>query len=171
MLENHMNESKVYEIGYLLIPSIPQEKIADEVSRLSGILAAQSAETVSDEAPALIPLAYEMRKSSGSGTHKRYTEGYFGWMKFSAAPSAAEAVRKAFEDAPNMLRVLMISTVREKTYLGKRAKPEARASARAEEGQAARPAEAAPSAPAAPAMTQADIAAVDKKLDEMVKGA
>lgn len=175
MLLNHMNEpndSKVYEISYILVPSLPAEKVGTEVSTLAAILGHHSAAVIAEEAPMLISLAYEMDKSSGGGTHQRFTEGYFGWMKFSLPSSAIEEVRKAFEANPSVLRSLALSTVREKTYLGKRAKSESKAEdkpARMTEGTAA-PAVEAPAVIPAP-LSPAEIANVDKSIDEMVKGA
>src|ERR1700757_3184795 len=96
MLENHMKESqiesKVYEVSYLLVPSVPQEKVVDEAAQLEAILAKGQATILSKEAPSLISLAYEMSKSTGSGTHDRYTEGYFGWIKFECPATAVEAI-------------------------------------------------------------------------------
>jgi ribosomal protein S6 len=176
MLENHMNESKVYEISYLLVPSIPAEKVGAEVERLSGILANNSAEIIADEAPSLIPLAYQMDKSTGAGSYEHYQEGYFGWIKFSCPSSSIEAVQKAFEAVPVMLRTLAVSTIREKTYLGKRAKSDARFDQKTESRLEEKPTERRLEASAEKdaiitPMTPNEIAAVDKSIDEMVKGA
>jgi len=167
MLEKHMTESthtsKVYEISYLLVPSLPQEKVGAEAAALSALLAQHSATVIDEEAPSSISLAYEMDKSSG-GAHQRFDQGYFGWIKFSCPSSSIEDIRKGFEQSPNVLRSLAVSTLKEKTYLGKRAKPEARRE------EAANPSPAPAIAPGAP-LTASEIAAVDQKLDEIVKGA
>jgi len=175
-LRNTMNESKseskVYEIGYLLVPSIPAEKVGEQASAFYSILEKNSAVILADESPSLISLAYEMDKSTGGGSHQRFDEGYFGWVKFSCSPSVVEEIRKAIDQNPNILRTLAISTVSEKTYLGKRAKSENRAedrSAIAAPDAANAPHEAA-SAVKAP-LSAAEITAVDKQLDEIVKGA
>ena len=164
------SESKVYEIGYLLVPSIPSEKVGEQVSAFNAILEKNSAAILADEAPALISLAYEMDKSTGGGSHQRFNEGYFGWVKFSCPSTAIEEIRKAFDQNPNVLRTLAISTIKEKTYLGKRAKSENRGEERpvisAPDASNA-PQEAVVKAPLSPA----DMNAVDKQLDEIVKGA
>lgn len=180
MLENPMNEStkrsdsesKVYEIGYVLVPSLPAGKVKETVASFRDLLAKHSAAILDQEEPVLIPLAYEMDKSSGGGAHQRFTEGYFGWIKFECPSSSIEEVRKAFEVDPSMLRTMAISTVREKTYLGKRAKSEARMGDMPVKAGVEAPA--APETPAAAApipLSPADIAQVDKSIDEMVKGA
>jgi len=165
-------DSKVYEIGYLLVPSLPAEKVGEQVSAFTAILEKHSAVVIAEEAPTLISLAYEMDKRD---------HGYFGWIKFYCSPSVIEEIRKSFDQNPNTLRTLAISTVREKTYLGKRAKSENKSENKAEEKTTKEPpvdvvagsteeqarAVHTTSAP----MTAAEITAVDKSIDEMVKGA
>jgi ribosomal protein S6 len=153
-------DSKVYEIGYILVPSLPAEKVGEQVSVFAAILANNSAVVIAEEAPSLISLAYEMDKRD---------QGYFGWIKFFCSPSVIEVVRKAFDQNPHILRTLAILTVREKTYLGKRARSEkpAQAVSSDETKLATNPSVAVPAAP----MTTAEIAAVDKSIDEIVKGA
>jgi hypothetical protein len=72
------------------------------------------------------------------------------------------------------LRTLAISTVREKTYLGKRAKSDNKAEEKPAQtvsfDEAKSSVEPIVAVPAAP-MTAAEITAVDKSIDEMVKGA
>jgi len=179
MLENKMkesSESKVYEISYLLVPSLPEEKVSEQAAAFSAILAKNSASVIDEEAPSLMSLAYEMDKSTGGGSHQRFDKGYFGWIKFSCPTSAIEDVRKSFEQSPNSLRVLAVATLKGKTYLGKRVRSEVKAETRGDEKQAAagaRPDAVAvePGIAATLPMTPAEIAAVDKSIDEIVKGA
>ena len=168
-------DSKVYEISYILVPSLPQEKVGEETAALLVILEKNSAVVMADEAPSLISLAYEMDKSTGGGVHERFTQGYFGWVKFFCSPAAIEIVRKSFEQSPHILRALAISTVREKTYLGKRAKSDNKL----EEKQvksldgvvANHVADPAPVATTSSVhLTPAEIVEVDKSIDEIAKG-
>jgi ribosomal protein S6 len=162
-------DSKVYEIGYLLVPSLPAEKVGEQVSVFADILEKHSAVVIAEEAPTLISLAYEMDKRD---------HGYFGWIKFYCSPSVIEDIRKSFDQNPNTLRTLAIATVKEKTYLGKRAKSENKAEEKtikeppvdAVAGSTEEQAKAIHNTTSAP-MTTAEIAAVDKSIDEMVKGA
>lgn len=186
MLEKKMNEStseskkdsKVYEVGYLLVPSLPAEKVSEQTAALYAILTKHSATVIAEEGPSLTSLSYEMDKSSSGGSHQRFDQGYFGWVKFFCSPSSIEEIRKDFDRNPNVLRTLAIATVKEKTYLGKRAKSETKPENKTEEkpaiegteSQAGTGSEQNGSVVSAP-MTPAEMAAVDKKLDEMVKGA
>jgi ribosomal protein S6 len=110
---------KIYEIGYLLVSSVPEEKVEGEALALREILSKKGAEFIGEEAPELRTLAYAMRKKIGSSYHN-FEKGYFGWFKFELQAGDIEAVKKAFEENPNVLRVLVITTVKENTYLGKK---------------------------------------------------
>jgi ribosomal protein S6 len=120
-MEKNMKEdrSQVYEIGYLLVSSIPEEKVAHEVDSLKEILSKKGAEFISEEAPELRTLAYTMVKKIGPSNH-RFDKGYFGWFKFELSAKEIEGIKKTFEANVNMLRMLVISTIKENTYLGKK---------------------------------------------------
>lgn len=120
-MEKNMKEEKmqVYEIGYMLVSSIPEEKVASEVATLKEILSKKGADFIGEEAPELRTLAYTMVKKIGPTNH-RFDKGYFGWFKFELPAKEIEGIKKAFEENPNMLRMLLITTIRENTYLGKK---------------------------------------------------
>ena len=113
----------------------------------------------------LIPLAYTMTKKIGAA-NKRFDQGYFGWFKFELSVKEIEAVKKTFEENPHMLRMLLITTVKENTYLGKKS-PTASVikTEDAVSTDAAEPAK--DVVPAAPA----SIEEMDKSIDAMVKEA
>ena len=62
-----------------------------------------------------------MRRKTVAGSYEKYDTAYFGWIKFEVGSDKIEAVKKAVELHPTVLRALLLSTVRENTYLGKRA--------------------------------------------------
>ncbi len=169
------DQMQIYEIGYLLVSSIPQEKVETETTTLKEVLSKKGAVFMAEEAPELRTLAYTMVKKIGTVNHK-FDQGFFGWFKFELAKKEIESVKKAFEENPNMLRTLIINTVKEVTYLGKKAavasiiksediKPEEVATAEIQP----EPATETPIVP--PVVTSASIEEMDKSIDEMVKGA
>jgi len=113
------DRQQVYEIGYLLVSSIPEEKVAGEVDTLKEILTKKGAEFIGEEAPELRTLAYTMVKKIGPTNH-RFDKGYFGWFKFELSAKEIESIKKTFELNPNMLRMLVLNTIKENTYLGKK---------------------------------------------------
>mgnify|MGYP002348827940 CR=1 FL=1 len=155
---------KVYEIGYLLVSSIPKEKVADTVTDLKGLIAKKGGNIIADEAPEFRPLAYTMIKKIGPANH-RFTEGYFGWVKFDLSVDQIESIKKSFEENPNMLRSLVMTTIRENTYLGKKAPAIVRSEDVVPTAEVAPEAATKPVAEAAPATAEE----IDKSIDEMVK--
>ena len=156
--------SQIYEIGYLLVSSIPEEKVTAEVASLKEILSKKSAVIIAEEAPELRTLAYTMIKKIGASNH-RFEQGYFGWFKFELLKKDIEVVKKAFEENPSMLRMLVISTVKEVTYLGKKA-PSVII-----EQPVAEPTTGSHVVPAEQIANPASVEEMDKSIDEMVKEA
>ncbi|MEK7463653.1 MAG: 30S ribosomal protein S6 [Patescibacteria group bacterium] len=151
------DRSDVYEIGYLLVSSIPEEKVVSEVASLKEALSKKGAEFIGEETPELRTLAYTMTKKIGT-SNQRFDRGYFGWFKFEMPVKEIESIKKSFEENPHMLRMLVITTVRENTYLGKKS-PAVSPEVAAEPVK-----EVAPVAPAS-------IEEMDKSIDAMVKEA
>jgi ribosomal protein S6 len=162
MQDTHKDDvKKVYEIGYLLLSSIPREKIADAAASLKDVLSKKGAEFIGEEAPELIPLSYTMIKKIGTANH-RFDQAFFGWVKFELSAKEIEDVKKSLDLNPNILRYLLTITVRENTYLGKKA-PVAPGLIVEAEGV--------PAETAAPEDKVAVIEEMDKSIDEMVKEA
>ena len=116
---NKGKDKKVYEIGYLLISSLPEEKVISEFEVLKNILSKKGADLIGEQAPELRPLSYTMIKKIGQ-SNQRFDKGYFGWFKFELEADSIEVVKKAFEENENMLRMLVINTVKENTYFGRK---------------------------------------------------
>ena len=122
MEENiHEDRQTIYEIGYLIATTIPEEKIPAEVDAIKKIITDGGATVIAEEAPNHISLAYTMRKKMVSGAYQKFDDAHFGWFKFELGSSKVEAIKKAVELHPSIIRMLLITTVRENTYLGKRA--------------------------------------------------
>lgn len=121
MQDSHKDDvKKVYEIGYLLISSIPKEKVADVAAKLKDVLSEKGASVIGEEAPELIPLSYTMVKKIGTANH-RFDQAFFGWVKFELSSKEIEEVKKTLDLDSSVLRHLIITTVKENTYLGKKA--------------------------------------------------
>ncbi|MCX6703272.1 MAG: 30S ribosomal protein S6 [Candidatus Zambryskibacteria bacterium] len=108
--------SKIYELGYILVSSLPDEKIVDEVSVLKDLLSANGGDIISSEDPILIDLAYPMLKVV-SAQRQKYSRGYFGWVKFEGEPDSLTAIKKVLDLSHTMLRYMIVKTVRENTLL------------------------------------------------------
>jgi small subunit ribosomal protein S6 len=106
------NSLRVYEVSYMMLPSIPEEKLPEEVERLKTIVGELGGTVISEEDPKLRDLAYEMIKNIGT-KNERFNEGYFGWIKFEAQPETAEMLKKRLDLHDSLIRFLIVKTVRE----------------------------------------------------------
>ncbi|HBD25171.1 MAG TPA: hypothetical protein DCZ96_04030 [Candidatus Zambryskibacteria bacterium] len=106
----------IYEVSYLLLPSLALEQVPAKVTALKKTLTSVGGQVISDENPILIDLAYPMTKVVGTIRHK-CTMGYFGWVKFETTKEGIEAIKKSLDMDNEILRYLIIKTVRENTLL------------------------------------------------------
>jgi ribosomal protein S6 len=120
MIEDSAGKVKFYEVGYVLLSSIATEKVAEHVTVITDVVTKAGAKIVAHGEPELTPLAYVMTKKIHGANH-RFDEGYFGWVKFELAAGAIAHVKKALDADESILRYLLMTTVKENTYLGKRA--------------------------------------------------
>lgn len=129
MEENNKDDKalkqSVYEVGYLMVPSIAEENLGGEVTDFKESLSKEGAVFVSDEYPKMMELAYEMSRSIANKKQK-FSYGYFGWVKFECTPAQAQAIKLGLDKNEKLIRYLMIKTVRESTMSSKRpyGKPE-----------------------------------------------
>jgi ribosomal protein S6 len=108
--------SKVYELGYILLPSLSDEQMHNEVKTLSSLVSKNGGDMISSENPILIDLAYPMLKVVQTTREKCY-QGYFGWMKFEIGSEDLTEIKKALDLSSSVVRYLLVKTVRENTLL------------------------------------------------------
>jgi ribosomal protein S6 len=108
--------SAVYEASYILLPSLAFEQVPAKAAAIKSMLTSAGGAVISDEDPVLIDLAYPMTKVISTFRHKA-TTGYFGWIKFEITSDGIGAVKKALDADDDIIRHLIIRTVRENTLL------------------------------------------------------
>lgn len=109
----------VYEVGYLMVPTIAEENLGGEVTVFKDMFTENGAIFISDEYPKLIELAYEMSRSIENKKQK-FSYGYFGWVKFECTTDQAKIIKDILDKNEKLIRFLMIKTVRENTMSVKR---------------------------------------------------
>jgi ribosomal protein S6 len=119
---NVREDARVYEVGYHIVSSVPEEKVAGEVEKIKALITKNGGEFIAEEAPKLRPLAYSMVKVVGS-TRSKYNDAYFGWVKFDIKTEGLAAIKTSLDESDAILRYILISTIRENTYLGQKAIP------------------------------------------------
>lgn len=112
-------ERTIYELGYHMVPSIGEENVAAEVAALKAIIERHEGVFLVEEHPVLTQLSYTLRIVR-SGKREKYTTAYFGSLKFEIEPRLLARVKEDLEQDQNILRHLLITTVREETRAPKR---------------------------------------------------
>jgi len=109
----------VYEVGYIMVPTIAEENLGGEVTAFKDTLTEQGVSFISDEYPKMMELAYEMSRSIANKKQK-FSYGYFGWVKFECTTAQAKVIKEGLDKNEKLVRYLMIKTVRESTMSTKR---------------------------------------------------
>jgi len=119
IIEKSETGGRVYELGYLLVPTISEEEVPAVYGNLKELVASHGGVMISDDMPRMIPLAYEMLKVV-QNVRSKFTNAYFGWVKFEMGADQIGEMKKKLDLDPNVLRFLIIKTVRENTIAAKR---------------------------------------------------
>ncbi|MBX4189237.1 30S ribosomal protein S6 [Candidatus Parcubacteria bacterium] len=112
--EDH-KEKGVYELGYLILPSIPEENVSEVVTRLKTIVTSAGGLEIASEDPFKMDLAYTMSKVVGA---RKYVvkDAYIGWMKFEVEPEAVPSMQNEVKAVDEVLRFLLIKAPRETAF-------------------------------------------------------
>ncbi len=119
MTQTEGSERNVYELGFLLVPSITEAGLAEAFGAVKELILAKGALAISEEFPKLITLAYTMDKTINNKI-ERFNEGYFGWIKFELDGSEISSLDAILRLRDDVIRHLLTSTVRENTIASKR---------------------------------------------------
>ena len=113
------SENGVYELGFILVPGITEEKLAETFGVLKDVVSAAGGEVFGEEFPKMTTLAYTMEKTINNKI-ERFKEGWFGWVKFELATGDVAGIDAKMFLRDDVIRHLLISTVRENTLASKR---------------------------------------------------
>jgi ribosomal protein S6 len=108
--ENKNDDKKLYELGFHIVSSIPEEKVSDEVENLKASLNKIDAEIVKEGETKPIDLAYEITKKINE-VNTKFNTAYFGWIKFNATAEGVESLKAEIDNNLNVLRYLLVKTV------------------------------------------------------------
>ncbi|MBP7006897.1 MAG: 30S ribosomal protein S6 [Candidatus Pacebacteria bacterium] len=112
-------EGRVYELGYLLVSTLSEENVPAEYGNLKELISSLGGEVVADEMPRMINLAYTMDKV-WKNNRTRFDNAYFGWIKFEINPEKIADIKAKLALNENLIRSLLIKTVKENTIASKR---------------------------------------------------
>lgn len=119
MNHDEHTEPRVYELGYHLVPTLAEEQIPAASGAVRGMIEQISKDVIAEELPVFIDLAYQVVKTIDH-KNKRFDEAYFGWIKFEASPLGIAKLEEALKKDENVLRYLVVKTLREDTFIAKK---------------------------------------------------
>lgn len=119
-IENKEEDTQIYEVGFHIIPMVPEEGVPAVVTELKDGIQGHGGVVIAEEFPRFRPLVYTVRKAIG-GKYNKFNSAYFGWVKFEAPTAGARAIDKFFSGHEKILRSILIKTVRENTMAPQKA--------------------------------------------------
>jgi ribosomal protein S6 len=104
-------ESRLYEVSFLLVPALAEEKAQEEADALRAALIGAGATIAYEGKPQSIALAYPMARSIN---HKKtvYESAYFGWFAFEK-DGGTDDIKVWLEKNDSVIRSLIINTIKE----------------------------------------------------------
>lgn len=115
--EQNSENLRVYEIGFHLIPSLSEDEIAEEVSNMKKAIEDAGGVYITEGYPKTTKLEYTIEVPI-TMPKSRFTHSQFGWIKFEAGAEAPESIKEALSRNTNIIRMIIIKTVRENTLYG-----------------------------------------------------
>ena len=119
MIDSDTNPGRVYELSYLLVPTVPEESVSGLHADLKVKITSLDGEIISDDVPKMIPLAYTMLKVH-KNVRSKFDTAYFGWIKFTDNPEKILELKKILDLDGNVLRFMIIKTIKENTIASRR---------------------------------------------------
>ena len=113
-------DSRVYEISFIFDNKLDEGAALEKSNAIKQSIAALGGSFISEEAPYMRELAYEMIRVVNN-VNVRFNEGYFGWIKFELAGDKVKELEKGLKGDEELVRYLVVTTVRENTVYTKRA--------------------------------------------------
>lgn len=105
----------VYELCYLVLPSIAEEDLSKVVDSLKAIVTKAGGAEIDGEEPIKQDLAYTMTKTVGASRYV-VNEAYVGWIKFESVSDKVNDIKSAVEKMDEVLRFLIVKAPRETTF-------------------------------------------------------
>jgi ribosomal protein S6 len=118
--ENNIGDmNRYYEVGFMVTPSLEETNVQTVAKEINALITKLGGSVIDGEEPRLRRLAYPIYKVIG-GQKIAATTGYFGWSKFEIdqekSAEAVETLGKNLKGIEELLRFILIKTVKEKTY-------------------------------------------------------
>lgn len=111
-------ETQIYEVGFHIVPTVEEADLGKEVDSIKSLIESNGGTFIADEFPKPITLAYTIVKNI-EGKIKKFDTASFGWIKFEMKTDSIVNVKEGIDLNKNVLRFLIIKTVKESTLAPK----------------------------------------------------
>lgn len=118
-LETTLEGGRVYELAYLLVPTLEGDNVDTKFQSLKKYLSDKGVEFVSEDSPRLLELQYEMSRTI-QNKKTWFDEAHFGWVKFEADPALVKEIHDELARDEDIIRFMIIKTVKENTIASKK---------------------------------------------------
>lgn len=100
---------QIYELGYLLSPSLSEESVLEEVGQIRSLITGRDGAVLGEGSPKLVHLAYRMEKTLA---HRKqvFETAFFGWIKCSISPTCAEEIARLLKEREHLIRFLLVKS-------------------------------------------------------------
>lgn len=112
--EDILDNIQVYEAGFHILPTVPEEKLQEVVSKLEDSINKSGGVIISEEFPKMKVLSYEIKKRVET-KYLSFNKAYFGWIKFEVTSALIDKIREEIKSNDNVLRFIIVKTVKENT--------------------------------------------------------
>ena len=109
-----LDEEQIYEVGFHILSTVPEEKLQEIVSKLENSITQNGGTVISEEFPKIRILSYEIKKRIETKISS-FSKAYFGWIKFEIPRASISKIKEEIKNSQNILRFIIIKTVRENT--------------------------------------------------------
>ncbi len=106
------DEKAVLETGFHIVPTVAEAEVGAVVERVRTSVEKVGGSIIAQEMPKRMQLAYRIERPV-AGKREKYTESYFGWIKFEAPKGAAKQIEHDLHEMTEILRFIIIHTTRE----------------------------------------------------------
>ena len=109
-VEDNAEKRPVYEVGFHIVPQVGDDNatavVVEKVRAAIG-----DAEFISEGSPRKMRLAYTVERS-GQGKREKFSESYFGWIKFAMERESAASLKEKPGSMKEIFRFIIVKTER-----------------------------------------------------------
>jgi len=99
----------VYEIGFLLVPSVSEEDVQVEISKIKDMVEKFESRFISEGIPQKKELEYTITLSR-DGSKSNFDQAYFSWLKYELNPKDIAVIDESIKKLENIIRFLILKT-------------------------------------------------------------